>query len=171
VKAAYGELSEADQTIERHGVTILGPTNLPAEVPFHASQMYSSNVVNFLKNMVEDGQRRLNLEDEIVRETLITHGGRLVSPRLAEILHQPKPEPPTPHAEELPPEADKPAAEPASEEPKEEPSAEEKAEPEGSGGAGEPSPAETGPAETGPAETGPAETGEEKPKPESEGPR
>ncbi len=65
------ELTKADQTIVVHGVTIIGPTNLPSDAPYHASQMYAKNVVTFLLNMVKDKQLNVNVEDEIVRDTLI----------------------------------------------------------------------------------------------------
>ena len=50
------ELSQADQRVVDHGVVILGPSNLPAEIPYHASQMYSNNVTKFLLNLVKDGE-------------------------------------------------------------------------------------------------------------------
>lgn len=80
------ELSQPDARVQEHGITILGPTNLPAEVPGHASQMFSNNVTKFLLNMVSDGQLNLNLEDEIVRETLVCRDGEVVHDRIREIL-------------------------------------------------------------------------------------
>lgn len=76
------ELSKVGQTIVEHGVTIIAPLNLPAEVPADASLMYSNNICNFLTYLVKDGKAVLNLEDEIVRETLVTHEGKVVNPRL-----------------------------------------------------------------------------------------
>ena len=90
------ELSQADVRVVEHGVTILGPTNLPAEVPNHASQMYSNNVTKFLLNLVKDGKVELNLEDEIIRDTLVAHGGQLLNTRMRDILGMaplPEPEP------------------------------------------------------------------------------
>jgi NAD(P) transhydrogenase subunit alpha len=69
-----------------NGVSILGPLNLPSTVPYHASQMYSSNVVSFLKLMVKNGELTLNREDEIIRETLVTTGGEVVQARVIERL-------------------------------------------------------------------------------------
>src|SRR4029079_3843892 len=63
-------LTKADQRVVAHGVTILGPTNLPSEVPYHASQMFSANVTAFLLNLVKQGQLAMNLEDPIIRDTL-----------------------------------------------------------------------------------------------------
>ncbi len=65
-----------------HGVTILGPTNLPSEAPFHASQMYAKNIVTFLLNLVKEKQVQINLEDEIIRDTLISRDGQVVNERI-----------------------------------------------------------------------------------------
>jgi NAD(P) transhydrogenase subunit alpha len=83
------ELSEPDRRIEHHGVTILGPTNLPAEIPTHASQMLSNNTVKFLLNMVKDGELVVDLADEIIRDTLVTDRGEVVHERLRTILDLP----------------------------------------------------------------------------------
>ncbi|MCA9170658.1 MAG: Re/Si-specific NAD(P)(+) transhydrogenase subunit alpha [Planctomycetales bacterium] len=80
------ELSQADQRVIEHGVTILGPTNLPAEVPYHASQMFAKNVATFLLHLIKQGQVELNLEDEITRETLLTHNGQVSNARLRSLL-------------------------------------------------------------------------------------
>lgn len=80
------ELTQANERIVKHGVTILGPTNLPSEVPFHASQMFANNITKFLLNMVKKGAMELNTEDEIVRETLLTQGGIVVNPRISSLL-------------------------------------------------------------------------------------
>ncbi|MEZ5063869.1 MAG: Re/Si-specific NAD(P)(+) transhydrogenase subunit alpha [bacterium] len=83
------ELTKADETVVENGVTILGPTNLPATVPVHASQMYSNNVLKFLQGMVKEGQLNLNLEDEVVRETLVTRDGEVVHERIRGLLGVP----------------------------------------------------------------------------------
>ena len=81
------ELTQADQrVVTEGGVTILGPTNLPSEVPTHASQMFSGNVTNFLLNLVKKGQIVMNLDDEIIRETLTTEGGQVANGRIRELL-------------------------------------------------------------------------------------
>jgi len=80
------ELTEAGKTVVAHGVTIVGPVNLPGMVPFHASQMYSSNVGAFFLHMVKDGKLSVDLQDEITRETLIATGGGVVHPRVREAL-------------------------------------------------------------------------------------
>jgi NAD(P) transhydrogenase subunit alpha len=76
------ELTRADEVVTAHGVTILGPTNLPATVPYHASQMYAKNVATFVQHLVKDGALTVNTEDEITRETLVTRDGQVVHPRL-----------------------------------------------------------------------------------------
>lgn len=80
------ELTQADERVVAHGVTILGPTNLPSEVPHHASLMFSNNVTKFLLNFVKKGERQLDLNDEIARETLVARDGDVVSPRIRELL-------------------------------------------------------------------------------------
>ena len=71
-------LTEPGGRIRHAGVTILGPLNLPAELPVHASQMYSRNVAALLGELVKDGQMNLDMENEIIRGMLITHEGRIV---------------------------------------------------------------------------------------------
>jgi len=70
------ELTEADREIVTHGVTIIGPTNLPSAMPTHASQLYARNVTELLKLMVKDGKLQLDFNDEIVKGTCVTHGGQ-----------------------------------------------------------------------------------------------
>jgi len=81
------ELSQADQRVEHRGVVILGPTNLPSEIPHPASLMFSNNVTKFLQNLIKGGQVNLNLQDEIIRETLTARDGEVVHPRLRELLN------------------------------------------------------------------------------------
>lgn len=76
------ELTHPGQTHHVGGVTILGPTNAPSLAPYHASQMYSRNISTFILHLVKDQQAHIDLEDEIIRETLITQGGKVVHPRL-----------------------------------------------------------------------------------------
>jgi H+-translocating NAD(P) transhydrogenase subunit alpha len=83
------EPSQPNQRVVHHGVVIHGPTNLVSEAPFHASQMYSNNITRFLLNMVKNGQLAMNLEDEIVRETCVAHGGQVAHPRIRELLGLP----------------------------------------------------------------------------------
>jgi H+-translocating NAD(P) transhydrogenase subunit alpha len=71
-------VTEPGKTIVADGVTIVGLTNLAATMPVHASQMYSRNVQSFLGLIVEEGALRLDFEDEIVRETCVAHGGKVM---------------------------------------------------------------------------------------------
>ena len=80
------ELTMADQEVVENGVTILGPTNLPSEVPTHASQMFAKNVTNFLRLISSKGQYHLNLDDEIVRESLAAYRGEVVNRQVRELL-------------------------------------------------------------------------------------
>jgi NAD(P) transhydrogenase subunit alpha len=79
------ELTKPDEAVVVNGVTILGPTNLPASVPFHASQMYAKNVANFALLLNKQGMN-LDSEDEIVRETLLTRGGEVVNARIRALI-------------------------------------------------------------------------------------
>jgi NAD(P) transhydrogenase subunit alpha len=80
------ELTKADETVAVNGVTILGPTNLPATVPYHASQMYSRNLLTFLQHLMKDGALTIDVNDEITRETLVTQAGRVVNDRIKGLL-------------------------------------------------------------------------------------
>ena len=80
------ELTRPGETVMHQGITILGPLNVPSTIPYHASQMYASNVVAFLKLMVQKGEFKLNREDEIIRETLVTYGKEVVHSRVGEAL-------------------------------------------------------------------------------------
>lgn len=79
------ELTQPGETVLHNGVTILGPLNLPSAVPYHASQMFSANISAFLRLLMQDGCLNVNLNDEIIRETLVTHGNRIVHPRVSEL--------------------------------------------------------------------------------------
>ncbi len=73
-------LTEPGTQIVKHGVVIIGPTNLPSTMPFHASQMYARTVTNFLMHILKDGSVHLDLSDQLTRDPLVTHEG--------EILHE-----------------------------------------------------------------------------------
>jgi len=83
------EITERGKTVVKHGVTIIGAINLATGVPYHASQMYAKNVTAFLTHLIKDQKLNLNLEDEIVRETLVTRGGEIVNPRVREFFALP----------------------------------------------------------------------------------
>jgi NAD(P) transhydrogenase subunit alpha len=69
-----------------NGVTIFGPTNLPASVPHEASLMYAKNMSAFLMLLVKDGQLNIDMDDEIVRGTMVTRGGEITHKRVIEAL-------------------------------------------------------------------------------------
>ena len=83
------ELTKAGEVVEAHDVTILGPLNIPSDIPRHASQMYSNNVTTFLKSLVKDGQIVLDLTDEVIAGTLVTRGGKCVHPFVRELAGLP----------------------------------------------------------------------------------
>ena len=77
------EVTQANQTVEHHGVTVLGPTDLPSRVPRHASQMFGNNVTTLLKHLTgEDGAMSLDLDDEITNDILVAHEGVVRHPRI-----------------------------------------------------------------------------------------
>jgi len=84
------ELTKPDEAVVHRGVTILGPSNPPALVPYHASQMYSKNITTFLAHLLgKDGAAQpalaVNPDDEITRETLLTRDGAVVHPRVRDL--------------------------------------------------------------------------------------
>jgi NAD(P) transhydrogenase subunit alpha len=88
------ELTRADEEVSVHGVTILGPTNLPATVPNHASQMYAKNVTTLLAHLVKNGELNFDFGDEITQGIVVTHQGEVVNPKIRELLGQPAAEKP-----------------------------------------------------------------------------
>ena len=83
------ELTQTGKTVHECGVTIIGAINLASSVPYHASQMYARNVTTYLTYMVKDGKLQLNLQDEIVRETMVTNGGEVVNARVRDFFKMP----------------------------------------------------------------------------------
>ena len=82
------EPSRPDEVVTAHGVTVLGPTNLPSTVPYHASQMYARNVSALLLHLVRDGAVALDPDDEITTGTLVSRDGEVVHPRVRELLEK-----------------------------------------------------------------------------------
>jgi NAD(P) transhydrogenase subunit alpha len=83
------EITERGKTVVKHGVTIIGAINLATGVPYHASQMYARNVASFLTHLTKDQKLNLNLDDEIIRDTLLTRGGEIVQGRVREFFGLP----------------------------------------------------------------------------------
>jgi H+-translocating NAD(P) transhydrogenase subunit alpha len=83
------ELTRSGETIIVDGVTIIGRINLASTVPYHSSSLYARNVTAFLMNLTKDAKLNINLEDEIIRDTLLTRGGEIVNPRVREFYSLP----------------------------------------------------------------------------------
>lgn len=76
-------LTKAEETVMHEGVTILGPTNLPATIPVHASQMYSKNIVTLLREMLDDdGNVALDFENDVIGPATVTHAGEIRNDRV-----------------------------------------------------------------------------------------
>lgn len=80
------ELTKPGETVVEHGVTIIGPTDLPSTVPHHSSQMYAKNMSTFLLHILQNGALRPDLDEEIVKETLVTKDGEITHSRVREML-------------------------------------------------------------------------------------
>ncbi len=80
------DLTRPDQTICAYGVRIFGPTNLPATLALHASQLYANNVANLLLHLIKDKLMVINTDDPITREILVCRAGRVVHPVVREAL-------------------------------------------------------------------------------------
>jgi NAD(P) transhydrogenase subunit alpha len=80
------ELTQAGKTVEHNGVRIYGPVNLASSVPYHASQMYSKNISNLVLLMVKEEEIKINMEDEILKESLVAEDGKIVNDRVRESL-------------------------------------------------------------------------------------
>lgn len=80
------ELTVAGEEVEKHGVTLVGISNLPGTVAQSSSQLYANNLVNYLSQLVEEGELKLDLEDEVVRVPLVCHEGNVTNDRVKEAL-------------------------------------------------------------------------------------
>lgn len=80
--------TEPGKDVQRNGVTIIGPINLPSSMPVHASQMYAKNVLTLVQYLVKDKALQLNFEDDIISSTCVTHGGEILNQRVKDALAQ-----------------------------------------------------------------------------------
>jgi NAD(P) transhydrogenase subunit alpha len=80
------ELTEAGKTVVKDGVTIVGTTNLPSTMPYHSSQMYSRNIASLLALFLKDGKATLDMSDEVIKGTVITHNGEVVHDAVKKLL-------------------------------------------------------------------------------------
>src|SRR6056297_514215 len=78
------ELTKAGETVNHNGVLILGPLNIPSMLAYHASKLYSKNLMSLLDLLIEDGKPTFNFDDEIIINTTVTHEGELISPFVKE---------------------------------------------------------------------------------------
>jgi NAD(P) transhydrogenase subunit alpha len=78
--------TEAGTTVREHDVTIVGPSNLPAEMPVHASQLYAKTVLAMIEEFVEDGALALDFDDEILAESCLTRDGEVTNERVRGLL-------------------------------------------------------------------------------------
>ena len=83
------ELTKPGEVVNHNGVIILGPLNIPTSIPFHASQMYAKNIVTFLTHLLDEGELKMDLEDEITVGTLITKDGKVVNTTVLEAMGTP----------------------------------------------------------------------------------
>ena len=93
VRGGNCELTRPGETVVHHGVTILGPTNFASLAPYHASQMFSANAITFLKHLLGFLPLSSSVTDDIVVDTLVTHGGEVTNSRVREALGLPAFEP------------------------------------------------------------------------------
>lgn len=85
------ELTKLGETVVEHGVTIIGPANVPSTVAHHASQMFGKNMENLLNLLIDkEGKLNLDFEDEIVRETVVAHDGDVPHARMRQLLNLPE---------------------------------------------------------------------------------
>lgn len=78
------ELTKPGETIIHNRVKVYGPINVPSTVSGHASELYAKNLLNLMTLMIIDGQIKIDLEDQILHDSLITHGGEIVSAAIKE---------------------------------------------------------------------------------------
>jgi NAD(P) transhydrogenase subunit alpha len=80
------EVSEKGKNVKKYGVTIIGEPNLPSLVPTHSSEMYAKNILSLIQHIGKEGNVELNLEDEIVQGSLISHNGEVINQRIKDLL-------------------------------------------------------------------------------------
>jgi len=110
------ELTRPNEPVTENGVTILGPCNLASTIPVHASEMYSRNITTFLLSLVHEGKLKIDLQDEVLRDTLVADEGEVIHPQVRKLLGLEPREPEVPEAPTEPPEkqTEKPGPEEAS---------------------------------------------------------
>ncbi len=82
-------LTKPGETVDVNGVSILGPLNLPATVPYHASQLYSRNLTSFLGLIADKGALKIDMADEILKGACIVYNGGNVHQKVAAAIGNP----------------------------------------------------------------------------------
>jgi len=87
--ASGGNTSQTknDETVNYHGVSIVGDSRLPGAMPSDASKLYGKNILNFLQLIITDGNLNLNFEDDLVKGTCIAHAGVIVNERVSDLIN------------------------------------------------------------------------------------
>jgi len=80
------EVSEKGKTVKKYGVSIIGESNIPSLVATHASEMYSKNILNLILHIGKEGKVTLDLNDEIVKGSLITQNGEVINQRVKDLI-------------------------------------------------------------------------------------
>ncbi|MCK5330401.1 MAG: Re/Si-specific NAD(P)(+) transhydrogenase subunit alpha [Candidatus Marinimicrobia bacterium] len=86
------ELTVAGKTVERYGISIHGESDLPGSLSYHASEMYSRNVTALLSEMIKDGKLVIDIEDDVIKGTLLTHAGKVMNQHVRDLLDRDKEE-------------------------------------------------------------------------------
>lgn len=84
------ELTVAGQTVERHGVIVHGLSDLSSSLSYHTSEMFSRNVTALLVEMIKEGEISINMDDEVIAATLLTHEGKIINSHVQELLGRKK---------------------------------------------------------------------------------
>jgi NAD(P) transhydrogenase subunit alpha len=82
--------TEAGREIQRNGITVIGPINLPSALPIHASQMYAKNIFTLLTYLTKTGELNLDFSDDIIAGACVTHGGEIRNERVKQAIKPPE---------------------------------------------------------------------------------
>lgn len=89
IAAATGgntEVTKNNETVNHHGVNIVGNSNLPAAMPSDSSKLYGKNILNFLQLIIKEGELNLNFQDDLVKGTCVAHEGLVVNERVKSLI-------------------------------------------------------------------------------------
>ena len=88
------ELTMPGRDVERHGVKILAPLDLPSTLSYHTSEMFSRNVTALLGEMLNEGKLNIDPEDEVLAGTMLTHEGQIMNQHVIDLLNREEEEKP-----------------------------------------------------------------------------